>query len=212
MAIGIVAAVIFAVLAGTQIFHVAQMRAKPSGGVAEPHFTLTAADGRTVTEQDFRGKFLVVYFGYTFCPDVCPTNLNAIAAGLDKLGGKADLVVPVFVSVDPARDTPEKLSAYVAQFSPHMLGLSGTPEQVKAAATQFGAVYSRVEGDGEFYSVDHSADTYVVGPDGVRLETLAHGFTPERLAAVLSQRISSSALSMPPAKVEPSGSSQGEKQ
>jgi len=187
--LGIMAVIAFVALLGVQFFHVSRNALDVPKGVAQPHFTLTGTDGKTVSEADFRGKYLIIYFGYIFCPDVCPTNLSAIAEGLDKLGAKADNVVPIFISVDPARDTPDKLKDYVAQFSPRMIGLTGSPEQVQKAAEQFGVFYARGPGEGDAYSVDHSAFTYIVGPDGVRLDTLAHGFSPERLVDLLSQKI-----------------------
>src|SRR4029077_7237917 len=93
-------------------------------------FTLRDGNGRTVTERDFRGKYMLVYFGYTFCPDVCPTTLNEMSEALDRLGPKADRVQPIFITVDPKRDTPAVVKQYVTAFTPRLIGLTGTPEQI----------------------------------------------------------------------------------
>ena len=134
-------------------------------------FTLVDSAGKTVTDRDFRGKFMLVYFGYTFCPDVCPTTLNQVAVALDKLGAKADRVQPLFVTVDPARDTPEVMRQYTAAFTPRLLGLSGTPEQIAAAAKAYRVYYAEHRtGPGPLdYTMDHSSILYLMGPDGAFL-------------------------------------------
>lgn len=131
-------------------------------------FTLTDSAGKTVTDRDFRGKFMLVYFGYTFCPDVCPTTLNQVAVALDKLGAKGDRVQALFVSVDPRRDTPEVIRQYTAAFSPRLLGLTGTAEQIAAAAKAYRVYYAEHRtGDGPLdYTMDHSSILYLMGPDG----------------------------------------------
>ena len=96
-------------------------------------FTLQDGNGRQISDRDFRGKYMLVYFGYTFCPDVCPTTLNEVADALDHLGAKADRLQPIFITVDPKRDTPAVIKQYVASFSPRLLGLTGTEEQVAKA-------------------------------------------------------------------------------
>src|SRR5262245_44144028 len=90
-------------------------------------FTLVGTDGKTVTDQDFRGRYMLVFFGFTHCPDICPAELQMVAEALDKLGDKANEVVPIFISVDPERDTPEVLAAYVKSFGPKFVGLTGSP-------------------------------------------------------------------------------------
>ena len=111
-------------------------------------FTLVNHLGETVTDADFHGRFLLVFFGYTFCPDVCPTSLTAITDALDLLGADGDNVTPVFVSVDPERDTPEYLREYVAYFHPRLVGLSGTPAQVVAAAGAYRVYYAKADQGG----------------------------------------------------------------
>ncbi len=131
-------------------------------------FTLVDSSGHTVTDRDFRGKYLLVYFGYTYCPDVCPTTLNAVAAALDKLGKQADRLQPLFITVDPRRDTPAVMQQYTAAFTPRLLGLTGTPAQIAAAAKEYHVYYAehRTGPGPNDYSMDHSSILYLMGPDG----------------------------------------------
>ncbi|HEY7687169.1 MAG TPA: SCO family protein, partial [Dongiaceae bacterium] len=100
-------------------------------------FTLTDQNGKRVTDQDFRGKYMLVFFGYTYCPDVCPTELQVMTAALDKLGAKADRVTPIFITIDPQRDTAEQVGTYVRNFGPRMVGLTGTQAETDAAAKAY---------------------------------------------------------------------------
>jgi protein SCO1/2 len=154
-------------------------------------FTLVDGTGKTVTEQDFRGRYTLVYFGYTFCPDVCPTSLSTTAQALGLLpAATADKIVPVFISVDPDRDTPEMIGQYVAHFHPRMVGLTGSSEQVKAAAKAYKVFYQKVEednGDPEAYLMDHSAVTYLMGPDGTFLTHFSHGVAAQEMADTLAR-------------------------
>jgi len=140
-------------------------------------FTLIDQNGRTVTDRDFAGKYRIMYFGYTFCPDVCPTDAQNIGAGLRLLEASdpalAAKIVPIFVSVDPARDTPAVLKAFVGAFHPRMVGLTGSPEAIDAVAKEF-AVYYR-KGDvtpGGGYMVDHGRVAYLMDPQGKPLALL----------------------------------------
>ena len=129
-------------------------------------FALTAPDGAAVTQQSYRGKWLVIYFGYTFCPDVCPTTMMEIQGALKALGPRADAVQAIFITVDPQRDTPKVLNEYLKSFDPRLIGLTGTPAQIAAAAKAFHVFYERNDtGDGS-YQYDHSAFIYLVNPDG----------------------------------------------
>lgn len=134
-------------------------------------FTLTDQDGKTVTDKDYAGQYRIVYFGYSYCPDVCPVDLQHIAQGyaaFEKADPeKAAKVRPIFVSVDPERDTPAVMKQYVAAFHPRMIGLTGTPEQLAAAAKAYGVYYQKreVEGASE-YLMDHSRSAILFGPDG----------------------------------------------
>lgn len=139
-------------------------------------FTLTDEDGKQVTDKDFRGRYTLVFFGFTSCPDICPASLQLIAAVLDNLGTKADRITPIFISVDPERDTPEKLGEYVKNFDPRIVGLTGTPEQVAAVAKAYKVYFKKVpnQESPDNYGMDHTSILYVMGPDG---SYLTH-FTP----------------------------------
>lgn len=149
------------------------VRAQPAKPAYRPFTLVSATTGLEVTDRQFRGKWLLVFFGYTYCPDICPTTLSNIAETMTDLGPLANKVQPLFVTVDPARDTPEVLASYTAAFDPRILGLTGSPEQIALAANEFGARYFTREVDGNYF-VDHTATVYVVGPDGV----LASSFLP----------------------------------
>lgn len=162
-------------------------------GIGGP-FTLVDQDGRVVTDQDFRGKYLLVYFGFTFCPDVCPTSLQRNADALDLLGERAHAIVPALITIDPARDTPEKLKEYVRAFGPGLVGLTGTPEQIAAVAKAYRIYYAKVDpaktgGDERLYMMDHSSLTYLIGPDGRFLQFFRHDLPPEEMANRLSQTL-----------------------
>ena len=131
-------------------------------------FTLENGSGQTVTDKTFRGKYMLVYFGYTFCPDVCPTTLNHVADALDKLGPEANRLTPVFITVDPKRDTPAVMQQYTAAFTRRLVGLTGTPEQIAKVAKEYHVYYSihRTGPGPDDYSVDHSSVLYLMDPKG----------------------------------------------
>ena len=154
-------------------------------------FTLVDQDGRTVSDADFRGKYMLIYFGYTYCPDVCPTSLSRNADALKLLGAKADKVQPILITVDPERDTAATLKAYVPAFGPRLVGLTGTKEQIAAVAKEYRVYYGKspsAKGD-EFYLVDHSSFSYLMAPDGHFLRFITHTAKPEEMAASLAQVI-----------------------
>lgn len=129
-------------------------------------FTLTDQRGRSVTDADFRGKFMLVYFGYTFCPDVCPTTLNEemkVYGGLTP--EQQAQIAPIFITVDPERDSVDQMNQYVTSFSPALIGLTGTPEQIAAAERGY-HVYARKAGSGPNYTMDHTSIIYLMGKDG----------------------------------------------
>jgi protein SCO1/2 len=161
----------------------------PARPVVGGPFTLEASNGQTVTDRDFRGKYMLVYFGYTYCPDVCPTTLNAVAGALDKLGPKAKDLVPVFITVDPARDTPAVMKQYTAAFSPQIVGLTGTPDQIAHVAKEYRVYYAKhVTGPGpNDYSMDHSSIIYVMGPDGRFLAPLPADQSPDQMASAIGK-------------------------
>ena len=155
-----------------------QVAEAPTGG----DFTLQSPAG-PVALKDYRGKVVILYFGYTFCPDVCPTSLASMAQALSALTPEElTRVVPFFISVDPERDTMDVLKTYVPFFHPSMTGLSGTPEQVAGVARQYGARYMKQKPDVHgLYAVDHSASTYLVAPDGRLADTLPHGLPAQQM-------------------------------
>lgn len=146
-------------------------------------FPLTDVQGRQRSIQDFAGKVVVVFFGYTQCPDVCPTTLQELMEVKAQLGARGDRLQPVFISVDPDRDTPEVLRAYAEAFDPQMVALTGSPEQVAAVAKDFKVFYKKVEGKQPgSYSVDHSAGQYVYDPAGKLRVYERYGAGPQVLA------------------------------
>lgn len=161
--------------------------ALPAGG----DFTLQSADG-DVSLGDFRGKLVLVYFGYTYCPDVCPTSLAATSDGLRLLTADEQArVAMIFVSVDPQRDTPARLKEYVAFFHSAIVGVTGKPEDIAEIARRYGVFYAvqKVETAGGGYVVDHSADTFVVGPDGRLQGRIVHATPPAQVAAEIRKRL-----------------------
>ncbi len=162
--------------------------AVPIGGP----FAMTDHRGRPVTDADFRGKYLLIYFGYTYCPDVCPTELGVMARALDLLGPAADKVQPLFVTVDPERDTAAHLSDYVGLFHPRLVGLTGTAEQVRGIARAYRVYYAKApqkDGKPEDYLMDHSSFLYLMGPDGGFIGVYPAGTASERIAQDLGPRI-----------------------
>ncbi|MBP2294091.1 SCO family protein [Azospirillum rugosum] len=155
-------------------------------------FTLADQDGKTVTDADYRGKFLLIYFGYTYCPDVCPTELGTMARAVDLLGAQGEKVQPLFISVDPERDTVAHLKEYVPLFHPRLVGLTGTPEQVKAVAKEYRVYYAKApqkDAKPDEYLMDHSSFIYLMAPDGRFLGVYPAGTTADRLAQDLGTRI-----------------------
>jgi protein SCO1/2 len=159
-------------------------------GIGGP-FTLVDGAGRTVTDRDLRGQYLLIYFGYTFCPDVCPTTLTAMASALDQLGSRAEQLRPVFITVDPERDTPKVVRDYTAAFSPRILGLTGTPEQIAKVAGEYRVYYAKHrtgEGPGD-YTVDHSSIIYLMGPNGRFIAPIAADESARQMAADIARHM-----------------------
>jgi len=155
---------------------------------ASGSFRLIDSRGRPVTDRSWPGKFLLVYFGYTHCPDLCPTTLSNIAAALNDLGGKADRIQPLFITVDPQRDTPVVMKQYTALFSPRIAGLTGTSAELAEAAQAYGVRFARQQ-TGPLpadYEMEHSADVYLVYPSGDMALTIPPGQTPGQMASELT--------------------------
>ncbi|AOO81003.1 hypothetical protein BHK69_11490 [Bosea vaviloviae] len=151
-------------------------------------FTLTDHNGRRVSDRDFRDRFMLVYFGFTRCTDTCPVDLPVIAQALDAVGPLADKLVPLFVTVDPANDTPPVMATYVAAFHPRLIGLTGSEAEIAATAKAYKVHRRKLtqphHGAGE-YAVDHGSLIYLIGPDGRFVTLLPHNSGAERLAAIL---------------------------
>ncbi len=157
----------------------------PTGG----DFVLTSADG-PVDTATMRGEVLLVYFGYTYCPDICPTTLSTISQALARLPRESlPYVRVIFVSVDPERDTPKALKDYAAFFHPAVIGVTGSAEEVARAARLYGAAYARQNVDGAGYVVDHSSWTYVVAPDGRLAGRIPHGASVEQTLAEIRRHL-----------------------
>ncbi len=152
-------------------------------------FTLTDQDGKKRSLSDFRGKYVLIYFGYSFCPDVCPTTLGVVAQALDDLGADASRIVPVFITIDPERDTPSVLKTYMAAFGPRFVGLTGSPKDIAAVEKAY-RVYAKkspIKGGG--YGVDHSSVLYLMGPDGRLVSFYDELIPPKDLAKDLKAKI-----------------------
>lgn len=152
-------------------------------------FSLTDHQGKSVTEADFRGHHTLVYFGYTFCPDVCPMELQAISEALEQLGPKAEGVIPLFITVDPERDTVPVLADYVENFHPRLRGLTGTLEEVRVAARAYRVYFKNADelGEGDDYFVDHTSLIYFMGPEGDYITHFTFGTPPDEIVARLTK-------------------------
>lgn len=155
-------------------------------------FTLTNHEGRRVSESEFAGKYRLVYFGFTFCPDVCPVDLQAIGAGLRQFErdapARAAKVQPIFITVDPARDTPDVLRQYVAAFHPRLIGLTGSEEEIARVARAYGIYFRRGEpAQGGGYGVDHARMAILYGPEGQPIAIIPHDQGPAGVAEELDR-------------------------
>jgi cytochrome oxidase Cu insertion factor (SCO1/SenC/PrrC family) len=153
------------------------------GTVGGP-FALTDQTGKLRTDAEFRGKLMVVYFGYTYCPDVCPTDLMAISKAIDALGALGEEVQPIFITIDPERDA-KILGEYVAAFHPRLVGLTGSAEQIRSVATAYKAYYAKLDGGSGEYTIDHAGVIYLMGRDGQYLGFMPPQTSPDRLTEVL---------------------------
>jgi cytochrome oxidase Cu insertion factor (SCO1/SenC/PrrC family) len=158
------------------------------GSVGGP-FTLTDQTGKLRSDTDFRGKLMIVYFGYTYCPDVCPTDLMAITQALDALGPAADGVQPIFITIDPERDT-RLLADYISAFHRSFVGLTGSPDEIRRVANAYKAFYVKVQDErsGD-YSIDHAGVIYLMGRNGEYLGFMPPQTNPDRLAEILRNNL-----------------------
>ena len=174
-ALGLAAAIALLPQVRERLFPSVEQQVSGKALVGGP-FTLTDNTGKHVTDQDYRGRYMLVFFGFTSCPDICPAGLQLMSGALEKLGPKAQRITPIFISVDPQRDTPEKLAAYVKNFDPRLVGLTGTPDEIAAVAKAYKVYYAKVPSKErpDDYTMDHTSIIYVMDPKG---EFITH-FTP----------------------------------
>ncbi len=158
-------------------------------------FSLVDGQGKPVSDIDFRGSWLLIFFGYTHCPDVCPTTLGSVALVLDELGSDAESLQPLFITVDPARDSPDVVREYAAAFHPKIIGLTGSEQQVAAAARSHRAYYARAtasngtSADADDYAMDHSAHLFLMDPDGVYATAFSQTTTVEAMVRIIRERM-----------------------
>ena len=192
----VVTGLIVGAVTALAVFPEARARLLPAAGVkvigqalVGGPFTLTDHTGKRVTDQDFSGRTMLVFFGFTFCPDVCPSALQVVSAALDKLGPKADRFVPIFISVDPERDTPAQLASYVQSFHPRLVGLTGTPAEIDAAVKAYRVYVKKVPDPKSTagYTMDHTSLIYVMGPDGAYRTHFAHTTNADAMADRLAR-------------------------
>jgi protein SCO1/2 len=170
-----------------EVMDILMWNREPVGGP----FELTDHTGHARTERDFRGQLMLVYFGFTYCPDICPADLQAIGLALDKLGNDAARVQPLFVTVDPERDTAEHLAEYVPLFHPRLIGLTGSLDAIRKAASAYKVYFAKVPigkeaGD---YTVDHTAYIYLMDRDGNYLGFFPPGTSADRMAEIIRPRL-----------------------
>lgn len=176
----------------SQVPRLGQVITTGSPDVGGP-FKLTDQNGKSVTDADFHGRYMLLYFGYSFCPDVCPTTLSVMAQALDKMGVAANRITPVFITIDPERDTPKVLKDYMAAFGPRFVGLTGPADAIKAVEKAY-RVYAvkkpldpkKPNGN---YAMDHSSVIYLMGPDGKMVAFYDEAISPDDLAKDLRSKI-----------------------
>lgn len=158
-------------------------------------FNLVDHLGSPVSEATYHGRYTLVFFGYTYCPDVCPTTLGTISAALDILGDDAERIRPLFITVDPERDTPEYLRDYLAHFNPDIIGLTGTIEQIKSVARAYGVYYAKAQeddADADDYLMDHTSLTFFMDEDGNYAAHFSHAADAQSMAHRMKQILSES--------------------
>ncbi len=197
---------VLAALGGLILAGIAAMLTKPPSGAASSTdskaliavtgdafggpFTLTDHNGKAVTEKDFAGKYRMIYFGFTFCPAICPTELSKMTAALNKMGDAGKQITPIFITVDPERDTPEKMKSYVSMFHPTLVGLTGTPEQIKAVTREYKIYAAKVE-DPQLseYTMDHTSWIMLMAPDDRLLRIFKADDSADDIAAITTRWI-----------------------
>lgn len=196
LAVTVLLLVVAAGVFGWSLFGERGKEAVGAAAIGGP-FELVDQHGETRTAEGFRGRYMLIYFGYTFCPDVCPTTLATMSRGLEALAErapeKAEAVTPVFITVDPERDDAAALAGYAPHFHDRLVALTGTPEQVADAAKEYRVYYSKVEEEGASnsgdYLMDHSSFIYLIGPEGNYVTHFGHDATVEQVADGLAEKV-----------------------
>ncbi|HEU0095254.1 MAG TPA: SCO family protein [Rhizomicrobium sp.] len=152
-------------------------------------FRLTDQNGKPVSDRDFRGRYMLIYFGYSFCPDVCPTTLQVMADAIGKLGDKTGRITPVFITIDPERDTPKVLKEYMNAFGPNFVGLTGSAAAIKDVEKKYRVYAEKKPLAGGNYGMDHSSVLYLMGPDGRLVTYYDEAISPDNLAKQLREKI-----------------------
>ena len=152
-------------------------------------FQLTDQSGKRVSDKDFRGRYMLIYFGYSFCPDVCPTTLAVMAQALEKLGDRSQRITPILITIDPERDTPKVLEDYVKAFGPSFVGLTGSADEIKAVEKKYRVYAVKKPLEGGNYGMDHSSVIYLMGPDGKLVSFYDEAISPDDLAKDLRAKI-----------------------
>ncbi len=152
---------------------------------------LTDHKGAAASDEAFRGRYMLVFFGYTYCPDVCPAGLQVMTAALEELGAKADNIQPLFITIDPERDTVPVMASYVENFHPRLIGLTASPDEIATVAKAY-RVYYKKAGDDADYLMDHSSILYLMGPEGEFVKHFAYGTDASALAREIEQAIAGS--------------------
>jgi cytochrome oxidase Cu insertion factor (SCO1/SenC/PrrC family) len=195
LALIVLAGLMIGAAAALALFPQARERLLPAGTTSAGRalvggpFALTDQTGKRVTDKDFRGRYTLVFFGFTYCPDVCPSALQVVAGALDKLGAKGRQITPVFVTVDPERDSPAQLATYLKSFHPRLVGLTGSSADIEAVTKAY-RVYVKKVTDAKSsagYSFDHSAIIYLMGPDGAYLTHFTHATSVDAMAERLGK-------------------------
>lgn len=202
---GVALLVLLAFVAGGAIWRTGSLHSQTEAATAFSQagdfggpFSLIDQDGKRRTDTDFRGKYMLIFFGYTYCPDICPTMLAVEAEALDKLGARASDIVPIFISVDPKRDTPGRLKSYLSAFDAKppstrsdFVGLTGSDEEIAKAANAYRVYYrAHLDGqteDGANYSVDHTSEAYLMSPRGKFVAYYSDGISSDEMAADLGK-------------------------
>ncbi len=162
---------------------------KPDIGGA---FSLVSHEGQRITDSNLRGRYTLMMFGFTNCPDICPAELQTVMSALDKLGPRASKVTPVFVTLDPERDTVETMARYVSYFGNKLVGLTGTPAEINKTAKAYKVYHAKVpDREGSGYSIDHSAIAYLMGPSGEYVTHFAYGTSADAVASGIAKHIGS---------------------